>query len=98
MAYKLLLKPGVEEDVDIAYNWYEDQQNGLGEAFLAELVTYYRKLEDRPTIFSYFHKHYRQVSLKRFPYVIIFEIDKTAVIVYAVFHTSRNPKNKLRRK
>lgn len=42
MAYKLLLKPGAEEDIDHAYSWYEDQQIGLGEMFLRELVSFYK--------------------------------------------------------
>ncbi|HEY4148475.1 MAG TPA: type II toxin-antitoxin system RelE/ParE family toxin [Chitinophagaceae bacterium] len=98
MSYKLLIKPGAEEDIDHAYNWYEDQQIGLGETFLDELSTYYKKLQQRPAIFSKLNPYYRQAALKRFPYVIVFEIIKREVIVYAVFHTSRNPQNKLRRK
>ena len=98
MAYKLLLKPGAEEDIDHAYNWYEDQKIGLGEMFLQELVSFYKKLEQRPTVFTKINKYYRQASLKKFPYVLIFEINKKEVILYAVFHTSRNPRNKLRRK
>jgi len=98
MAYKLLLKPGAEEDIDHAYNWYEDQQTDLGEKFLQELVSFYKKLEQRPAAFSKINKPYRQAALKQFPYVIVFEISKKEVVIYAVFHTSRNPKNKLRRR
>jgi len=98
MAYKLVLRPEVEGDIDHAYSWYEDQKEGLGEEFLSELVIYYKKLESTPTAFSKIKKNYRQAALKRFPYVIVFEIIKTEVIIYAVFHASRNPKNKLKRK
>ena len=98
MEYKVSINPGAEEDIDAAYNWYEDQKTGLGEEFLRELTEYYRKLENNPTAFGKFKRSYRQVALKRFPYVIIFEIIKAEVVIYAVFHTSRNPRNKLRRK
>ena len=91
MAYLLILKPGAEEDIEHAYNWYEDQQEGLGEQFLSELVSYYKKLELHPT-------SYRHVILQRFPYIIVFEFNKAEVIIYAVFHKSRHPANKLRRK
>jgi len=37
MPYRLSIKPGAEEDTEIAYNWYEDQKSGLGEDFLTEL-------------------------------------------------------------
>ena len=49
MAFTIALKPGAEDDIEHAYNWYQDQRLGLGEEFLEELVFYYRKLELQPT-------------------------------------------------
>ena len=98
MAYTISVKPGAEEDIDFAYNWYEDQRTGLGEEFLRELESYYRTLEQRPTIFGKATKTLRQAVLKRFPYILFFEVQKTEVIIYAVFHKSRNPRNRLRLK
>jgi plasmid stabilization system protein ParE len=98
MAFTIALKPGAEDDIEHAYNWYQDQRLGLGEEFLEELVFYYRKLELQPTSFGKLNKVYRKAVMKQFPYVMVFEINKTEVIIYAVFHKSRNPKNKLRKK
>jgi len=98
MAYRLILKPEVEGDVEEAYNWYEDQKEGLGEEFLSELTEFYKKIESNPTSFSKAKRSYRQVALKRFPYVIVYEIVKTEIVIYAVFHTSRNPRNKLKKR
>jgi plasmid stabilization system protein ParE len=98
MAFTIALKPGAEDDIEHAYNWYEDQRLGLGEEFLEELIVYYRKLELQPTAFGKLNRMYRRAILKQFPYVIIFEINKTEVIIYAVFHKSRSPKNRLRRR
>ena len=38
MAYRLVLNPEAEGDIEEAYNWYEDQKPGLGEELLDELV------------------------------------------------------------
>jgi len=92
MIYSIDLQPCAEKDVDDAYNWYEDQQAGLGDLFLKELAALYKKLELNPEIFSNATKR----ILNRFPYVIIYEITKTEVHIYSVFHTSRNPAKKLR--
>lgn len=97
MKYKLEVQPGAEEDTWRAYIWYEEQHEGLGEFFLKELEIFYKKLETTPEIFSSIIKQYRQAILKQFPYVIVYEISRTKVIVYAVFHTSRNPKNKIKK-
>jgi ParE toxin of type II toxin-antitoxin system, parDE len=77
-----------------AYKWYETQKQGLGEEFLDELDGAYLKLESHPEYFGKVKKNFRQVALKRFPFVIVYEIIKTEVVVFAVFHTSRNPKGK----
>ena len=98
MLYKVILKPGAEEDTEQAYNWYEDQRAGLGEEFLYELETTYRKLENLPRAFGKLTKIYRRAPLKRFPYLVIFEIKRQEVIVYAIFHTSRNPRSRLRKR
>jgi len=98
MLYKIVLQPGAEEDIDDAYNWYENQQPGLGDLFLKELVAFYKKLEINPKIFSKATKRYRQAILNRFPFVIIYLITKTEVHIYSIFHTSRNPAEKFKRK
>ena len=77
-----------------AYEWYEEQKLGLGEEFLNELDSIYLKLESHPEYFGKVKKSFRQGALKRFPFVIVYEIIKTEVVVFAVFHTSRNPKIK----
>ena len=79
-----------------AYDWYELQRTGLGEEFLSELDGIYHKLQTHPEYFGKLKKNFRQAALKRFPFVIVFEIIKTEVVVFAVFHTSRNPKYKFK--
>ena len=98
MLYNVVLQDGVEDDIDDAYNWYEEQQSGIGDLFLKELVAVYKKLELNPELFSKVTKRYRQALLNRFPYVIIYEIAKTEVHIYSVFHTSRKPSAKFKRK
>jgi hypothetical protein len=36
-------------------------------------------------------KLYREVFIKHFPYLIIYEIVDSSIIVYAIFNTSLNP-------
>lgn len=40
MAYKLILKPEVEDDIDEAYTWYEDQKKLPANSFKAFSVCY----------------------------------------------------------
>ena len=97
MRYALEIHPKAENETVDAYNWY-DQYNGLGEMFLSDLESVYKKIELNPDFFSKAGKGFRQAVLKQFPYVVVYEIKRTRVVVYAVFHTSRNPKQKFKRK
>jgi len=80
-----------------AYDWYEEQQTGLGDRFLNELEECYDKIESMPEIYAKIKSNFRQIILPVFPYVIVFEILKNDIVVYAVFHTSRNPRKKFKR-
>jgi toxin ParE1/3/4 len=95
--YQLVIKPLVIEMVEDAYQWYEQEQPGTGEAFLNELEICYGKLKLSPDAYSKINRTYRQIRVSRFPYVIAFQIIKNEVIVYSVFHTSRNPKEKFKK-
>jgi plasmid stabilization system protein ParE len=90
MSYKVILKPGAAEDTETAYDWYEKTREGLGDDFLNELEFYYKKLESNPYAFGRASEDLRKVVLKRFPYVIVFEIENKAVVVYAVLHKHRD--------
>lgn len=77
-----------------AYDWYNNQQNGLGEIFIAALENCIKRIVLQPKAYSKIKKNYRQARVKRFPYVTVFEIFKTEIVILSVFHTSRNPKHK----
>ena len=94
--YSLIIKPLAILMTKDAYKWYEEQKPGLGEEFLDELDGIYNKLSAHPEYFVKLKKNFRQAALKRFPFVIVYEIIKKGVVVFAVFHTSRNPKYKFR--
>jgi len=80
-----------------AFDWYEQQQAGLGDLFLTELENGFDNMETWPSSYSIIKKNYRQFILRTFPYVIVYEILNSDVIVYAVFHTSRNPRKKFKK-
>ncbi len=95
--YQLVLKARAIQMAKEAYDWYEEQQSGLGELFLIEVDKCYDKIEGSPELYAKIKNNFRQIILKTFPYVVVFETVKNEVIVYAVFHTSRNPRKKFKK-
>ena len=96
--YQLVIKPKAIEMAMEAYDWYNEQQYGLGDIFLKELENGFEKLESWPTAYSKIKRNFRQLILHTFPYVVVFEIINQDVIIYSIFHTSRNPNKKFRKK
>ncbi len=97
MLFTLQLKPIADEEIVQAFLWYEEQRINLGEEFLQELDVYFELLKNSPAAFgknetSEFH----QVFMKRFPYVVVYDIHPGIVIIYSVHHTSRNPEDRIK--
>ena len=57
---------------------------------LAEHPFHYSYIDDQPD------KIFRDARIERFPYVVVFEITEKEVTVYAVHHTLKHQRGKLR--
>ncbi|MEI9919795.1 MAG: type II toxin-antitoxin system RelE/ParE family toxin [Bacteroidota bacterium] len=90
MVRRLRLKAQAIDDVSEAYDWYESQKDGLGTSFLDELEKYLDTITKRPESFKH-HGHQRVAVMSRFPFNIVFGIEFSTILVYRVFHQSRNP-------
>lgn len=95
--YTIQIKPAALLMAKEAYDWYEEQKPGLGDLFLAELNRCYSKLEKNPLHYQKLKRNYRHLVLNKFPYVLIFELIEDDIIIFAVFHTARNPKLKFKK-
>jgi|GEM_PF-1244279 len=45
-----------------------------------------------PEMYQVAHATYRRAVVRRFPYVVFYELSDITVTVYAVFHCSQDPK------
>ena len=91
MAARLVLAPGTELDIAEAYVWYEDRRTGLGEEFLSSVEACMEGVRRHPETHPIVHDAYRRALIRRFPYGVFYGREEETVIVYAVFHTSRDP-------
>jgi plasmid stabilization system protein ParE len=85
------LLPAARQDIADAFVWYERQSPGLGLEFLrcveATVVSIQRHPEMYPTVLA----DYRRGLVRRFPYVVLYQIEPERIVVYAVFHCSQDP-------
>jgi len=94
MAYKLEIRPLATMEILEAFDWYEQQREGLGIEFLKELEIFYTTLLRNPNSYGYYDKSVRQGKIDRFPYVVVFEIFDEVIAVYSVFMTRQDPTKK----
>ena len=96
MKYAVIFDDAALIEMQDAYYYYEEQQQGLGERFKSELEKTIEYLRNNPKHFKKIKREIRQALIHRFPYLIVYEIFDATILVYAVFHTSRNPKKKFK--
>ncbi len=53
MSYKLIIKEEAIADMQEAYDYYEEQQTGLGERFLAALQERFASLSEHPQYYGF---------------------------------------------
>lgn len=94
MDYKLVIKPRAENDLAEGIAWYESRRKGMGLIFLNRVEKYLESIQRNPLQYPSKRKPYREAFIKKFPYVIIYEVTEDVVIVYSVFNTHRNPHGK----
>lgn len=85
------LRPA-ELDLIRAAEWYDDQRPGLGEEFAEEVDEVVRSLARDPLQHGVVFADVRRVRLKRFrPYAVFYYMHQGEIIVFAIFHASRQP-------
>ena len=93
MHFELIISSIAVNETNDAYLFYERSSAGLGERFLRSLEDIYQKLSQNPHYYGFMNKakDLRDIKIKDFPFVIIFQIVNDKVFVLRVFNTSRNP-------
>jgi toxin ParE1/3/4 len=89
--YKLVSEPRADLDIEAAFQWYENEQAGIGIEFLDELRAAYNRIVDGPFQYPQLRSKIRRALFKRFPYAVYFSVETDAIVVLAVLHTARDP-------
>jgi hypothetical protein len=93
MEYRLIILKSAADDTTEAYNYYETIQQGLGERFLAELLVRLNEISKHPQYYGFIDDQHiiRDVRLRNFPYLVVYEIENERVVIYSVHCTYRHP-------
>jgi len=91
VSFRLVVRPQVDDDLQIIEEWYEEQRPGLGHEFLREVRETIDRLLANPLIYRsrYRRRQVRWAYTRRFPYRVIFRVTDDTVIVYTIIHEAR---------
>ena len=83
--------PEAEGELRDAVVWYEHQRKGLGSEFILCMDEAVERIRRGPENFPKIYKNIQRAVVKRFPFAVFFEIEKSDIRVLAVFHSRRDP-------
>lgn len=92
MTFHLIVKPKAEEDIQIGRDYYNDIRPQLARDFLLELDRCVELILLNPLRRATEFKDIRRLHLQRFPYVISYIIEGELIVVIAVTHNRRQPR------
>jgi plasmid stabilization system protein ParE len=85
------IQPEAADEANAAFNWYENQQPGLGAEFYRELTRGFEFILENPLLSRVAYRGLRKRKLNRFPYLVVYQVTDEDVSVVSVFHGSQNP-------
>lgn len=80
-----------EIELDDAAKWYESQAPGLGDAFLIEVLSAAERIVLYPEAWHALGEGLRRCRINRFPYGLIYGVERGDILVLAVAHLHRKP-------
>lgn len=94
--YQILIEEDAKFDIAEGYDWYSKISKQLSNSFLDQIKRTIDYLKENPFLFQLVYKDYRQVPVKKYPFVIIYKIESENVKVYRLFPTNMNPSGKFK--
>jgi hypothetical protein len=88
---KYRYQPAAKDELFEAADFYESRQEGLGEQFRVAVENALNRVLADPGSFPVAFGKTRSITLKRFPFQLIFLVANDIVEIYAVAHHSRHP-------
>lgn len=83
--------PEAETELNVAIDYYEESQENLGFAFAKEVYATIHRIIDFPQAWQPMTPTTRRCLTNRFPFGIIYTLEKYEVIIVAVMHLNKRP-------
>lgn len=83
--------PEAEKELNVAIDYYENIEPGLGYDFAIEVHSTITRSVDFPKAWAVLEGDVRRSLVRRFPYGILYSEEKGGIFIVAVMHLHRKP-------
>lgn len=99
MAFSIKFQSKAEKEYLDAFDWYEEQQEGLGKRFESSIEKQLLRVIASPENYPIKGYNCRESKTEFFPYLIVYKFypSRKLILVVSIFHTSRKPSRKYRK-
>ncbi len=88
---KVIFATEVWEEVEEARSYYENEVDGLGKAFILIVSQSIDEIKRHPKASRIIKTPFRRFLTQRFPFGIIYRIERKIIYIVAVAHLKRRP-------
>jgi toxin ParE1/3/4 len=88
---KFLFHPEAEAEFLETISYYEDCESGLGEEFSLEVYSTVQNILSYPSAWPVLKTDVRRCLVNRFPYGVLYCVEKDRVYILAIMHLHRYP-------
>ena len=99
MSYLPIYAPAALQEYKEAVGWYLGRSETAADNFIREVKEKIAVICDDPMRYRNTYKNFRETSLKKYPYAIVYLVDepRKTIMVSSVYHHKRNPRRKYRK-
>ena len=90
MARNVRYHPLFDFDVREAADWYDQRSLGLGDSFVDAAHRTTLQIIENPDVYASTELGIRYLRLKRFPYIVLFDVYEDELMLIGVLHTARS--------
>lgn len=93
MSYFIEVSPVAQDEFIESFDWYNQQQEGLGDRFAVYVEKRLEEIASNPERYAIKKKDIRETLVKIFPFIIVYRIDmiQNKVFILHIFHAKRRP-------
>ncbi len=88
---KVIFSKLAKQELYDAINYFEIEFKGLGNQFKEEVKKAVKRISDYPEAWSVVKDDIRKCLLHKFPYKLLYSIEKDHIFIIAVAHLHRKP-------